>query len=222
VAAGKIVAVIGPNGAGKTTLARSLAGFTRVFDGNIQFAAQSVTEWPPERRARFGMASVPEGRRLFPALTVEHNLELALFSRWAALGRQRRSDLLAGIFVRFPALAKRRTQRAGSLSGGEQQMLALGRALLLEPKLLVLDEPSTGLAPLIVVEIFRALRDIVSTQNCGCLLIEQQAVTALEIADFAYVLDRGQVVGADAPATLLADAGLRERYLGRRRLDAGS
>ena len=215
VEAGSIVAVIGPNGAGKTTLARSLAGFTRVFSGDIHFAGESITTWTPERRAQRGIASVPEGRRLFPTLTVERNLELALFSRWHELGRAHRERLLASAYSRFPRLAERRRQRAGSLSGGEQQMLAIGRALLLEPKLLVLDEPSTGLAPLIVAEIFKELRNIVSAGHCGCVLVEQQATTALKIADFAYVLDRGRVVSSDTPARLIADPELYDRYLGR-------
>jgi branched-chain amino acid transport system ATP-binding protein len=214
VARGSIVAVIGPNGAGKTTLARSLAGFTRIFSGDITLSGEAIAAMPPQLRARNGIASVPEGRRLFPALSVEKNLELALFARWKELGAKRRAELMAEAYARFPKLKERRTQRAGSLSGGEQQMLAMARALMLEPKLLVLDEPSTGLAPLIVAQIFGSLREIVAAQSCGCLLIEQQAVTALEIADFAYVLDRGRVVASGTASQIRNDPDLHDRYLG--------
>jgi branched-chain amino acid transport system ATP-binding protein len=214
VSAGAIVAVVGPNGAGKTTLARSLAGFTRIFGGDLLLLGTPITALPPESRARMGVASVPEGRRLFPALTVEQNLELALFTRWRQLGPDGRSKLMTSAFERFPVLSERRMQRAGSLSGGEQQMLAMARALILEPKLLVLDEPSTGLAPLIVAQIFKTLRSISTAGICGCLLIEQQAYTALEIADYAYVLDRGRVVAEGNPQELYADPQLRDRYLG--------
>ena len=214
VARGNVVAVIGPNGAGKTTLARSLAGFTRLFSGAITLAGESIAKLPPEIRARKGIASVPEGRRLFSELSVQNNLELALFARWRELGEARRAALLAQAFTRFPRLEERRSQRAGSLSGGEQQMLAMARALMLEPKLLVLDEPSTGLAPLIVAQVFSSIRSIVEAGSCGCLLIEQQAITALEIADFAYVLDRGRVVASGTADQICNDPELRDRYLG--------
>jgi branched-chain amino acid transport system ATP-binding protein len=214
VASGSIVAVIGPNGAGKTTLARSLAGFTRIFSGDITLSGVTITAMPPQIRAQNGIASVPEGRRLFPALSVEKNLELALFARWRQLGSRRRAELMEEAFARFPKLRDRRAQRAGSLSGGEQQMLAMARALMLEPKLLVLDEPSTGLAPLIVTQILGSLRSIVAAQSCGCLLIEQQAVTALEVADFAYVLDRGRIVASGTATRIRSDPDLHDRYLG--------
>jgi branched-chain amino acid transport system ATP-binding protein len=210
----EIVAIVGPNGAGKTTLARSLAGFTRIFGGSIELGGENITRLAPDRRVARGIASVPEGRRLFVDLTVEHNLELALYARRRSLTAGRRHELLASAYERFPILQQRLRQRAGSLSGGEQQMLAIARALMLEPELLILDEPSTGLAPIIVREIFDSLQEIVRAGLCGCLLIEQQAVTALEIADSAYLLSRGEIVTSGPARALRDDEALRDRYLG--------
>lgn len=211
---GEIVAVVGPNGAGKTTLARAVAGFAQIFDGTITLAGERIDGWPVEKRARAGVASVPEGRRLFPMLSVEDNLELALFARRHKLSAPARSDLLASAAEMFPVLRERAGQRAGSLSGGEQQMLALARALMLEPQLLVLDEPSTGLAPIFVERIFERIARFVATVGCGCLLIEQRAVTALAVSSHAYALDRGRITFAGASKEIRSDERLRDAYLG--------
>jgi branched-chain amino acid transport system ATP-binding protein len=214
IAAGEVVAVVGPNGAGKTTLARAIAGFARISSGSIEFGGRSMADWSVQRRARAGVASVPEGRRLFGELSVRDNLDLALFPRRRGLTDAARGDLVDSAIDMFPILRDRAGQAAGSLSGGEQQMLAIARALLLEPKLLILDEPSTGLAPIYVERIFERIRHVVGAVGCGCLLIEQRAVTALAASSRAYALDRGRI-GFDGPSGEIAsDPRLRDAYLG--------
>ena len=216
VTRGQVAAVIGPNGAGKTTLARAVSGFAHRFEGRIRFDDDDVSDWPPERRTRRGIGAVPEGRRLFPALTVTDNLELALFEQGRRRSGVTRRELLDPIVEMFPVLRERPNQRAGSLSGGQQQMVAIARALLLQPSLLVLDEPSTGLAPVIVERIFERIAQISRDFDCSCLLIEQRAATALTIADYAYVLDRGEIQFAGPAIEMERDARLQDVYLGGR------
>jgi branched-chain amino acid transport system ATP-binding protein len=213
VAAGSTIAVVGPNGAGKTTLARTISGFTRVLGGSIHFDGHDVTSMSSRRRALLGIVQVPEGRRLFSPLSVAENLDIAFFARRRAVGPRRRA-LLDEAFDYFPVLAARRDQRAGTLSGGEQQMLAIARALLLEPKVLVLDEPSIGLAPAVRREIFEVVVARVAASNCACVLIEQRARDALRIADHGYVLDRGEVVLGAPASRILGDESLRRSYVG--------
>lgn len=211
---GRMVAVVGPNGAGKTTLARSVAGFTRVFAGAIELEGESVDRWSAARRARAGIASVPEGRRLFADLSVQDNLDLALFGRRRTLSAAERRGRVDAAIELFPVLRQRARQRTGSLSGGEQQMLAIARALLLEPRLLILDEPSIGLAPIYVNRIFERLHHIIQTVGCACLLIEQRAITALAVSSYAYALERGRIAFAGPSAEIVADPRLRDAYLG--------
>jgi branched-chain amino acid transport system ATP-binding protein len=211
---GRIVAVVGPNGAGKTTLARTVAGFTRTFAGGVELDGEPIDGWSVARRARAGIASVPEGRRLFPDLSVQDNLDLALFPRRRELSAAERSERIDAAIEMFPVLRERATQGAGSLSGGEQQMLAIARALLLEPRLLILDEPSTGLAPIYVERIFERIQHVVETVGCGCLLIEQRAVTALAASSHAYALDRGRIIFAGPSEQIASDPRLRDTYLG--------
>ena len=211
---GRMVAVVGPNGAGKTTLARSVAGFVRVFAGAIELDGESVDRWSAARRARAGIASVPEGRRLFADLSVQDNLDLALFGRRRTLSAAERRGRVDAAIELFPVLRQRARQRTASLSGGEQQMLAIARALLLEPRLLILDEPSIGLAPIYVNRIFERLHHIIQTVGCACLLIEQRAVTALAVSSYAYALERGRIAFAGPSAEIAADPRLRDAYLG--------
>ena len=213
VPAGSTVAVVGPNGAGKTTLARTLSGFTRVLSGRILLDGDDVTSMSSRRRTLRGIVQVPEGRRLFPKLSVVQNLEVAFYAR-RRLVKDRRDALLGEAFEHFPVLAARRDQPAGTLSGGEQQMLAIARALLLEPKVLILDEPSIGLAPVVRREIFEVIVARVEATGCACLLIEQRALDALRISKNGYVLERGEVVHAARSEAILADQALRRSYVG--------
>jgi branched-chain amino acid transport system ATP-binding protein len=196
VAEGKITALLGRNGAGKTTTLRSLMGLTPARRGNVTIFGEDATRWPPFRIAASGVGYVPEGRRIFPNLSVEENLKVPIErpGPWT----------IARIYQLFPRLAERRQSRGRQLSGGEQEMLAIARALLVNPKLLMLDEPSQGLAPLIVREVFR----VVSTmrdEGLSVLLVEQNVRMTLEIADFAYVLDDGAIVHAGPAQELAAD-----------------
>jgi branched-chain amino acid transport system ATP-binding protein len=210
--AGQIVTVIGPNGAGKTTLLAALMGLLPA-KGGIRYQGNDCTGLLTEERVRAGICLVPERRELFTEMTVEDNLVLGAYTRWrdrAAVARD-----LDEVYARFPRLSERHTQLAGTLSGGERQMLALGRALMTKPRLLLLDEPSLGLAPLIVREIFRivtALRDL----GVSILLVEQNARAALETADFGYVLETGAIVHSGKAADLIHDPKVVESYLGGR------
>ena len=209
VGEGELVALVGANGAGKTTLLRVLSGVLPATAGSVRFAGIDVTRTPPRRRVQMGMVQVPEGRQMFAPLSVEDNLRLGAFVR-------PRREIAAGlerVFALFPALATKRRQHAGTLSGGQQQMLALGRALMSRPRLLLLDEPSMGLAPRVVAEIFavvRALKDAATT----VLLVDQNAQAALAVADRAYVLETGRVALSGSGAELLAHPRVRESYLG--------
>jgi branched-chain amino acid transport system ATP-binding protein len=208
VRAGELVALVGANGAGKTTLLRALSGVQRC-SGRIEFDHGQIDGAPPEKRVALGIIQVPEGRQVFGPLSVEDNLRLGAFRR----GREKTRESLERVYAMFPVLAERRSQAAGNLSGGQQQMLAIGRALMAQPRLLLLDEPSMGLAPKLVEEIFacsRALR----AGDTALLLVEQNARAALSIADRGYVLETGRVVLSGTGAGLLAEPAVRSAYLG--------
>ena len=205
---GEIVAVLGANGAGKTTTLRAVSGTVRRA-GRISFAGRTLERRPPEAVARAGIAHVPEGRGTFGELTVHENLRLGA---WTRRGRLRGEE--ERVLAHFPALAERTRQPAGTLSGGEQQMLALARALMARPRLLMLDEPSLGLAPLVVASIFAILRRLNEEEGLAVLLVEQNATLALEAASTAYVLEVGRVAVAGPAADLRADESVRRSYLG--------
>ncbi|MGC8476894.1 MAG: ABC transporter ATP-binding protein [Acetobacteraceae bacterium] len=207
---GEVVAILGANGAGKTTLMRGISGLIGKRGGRIRFEDQDITRLAADRIVRLGIAHSPEGRRVFGTLTVLENLTLGGFTRPAAEIR----TSIDKVYGMFPRLGERAAQLAGTLSGGEQQMLAIGRALIARPKLLLLDEPSLGLAPIIVQGIFRSLRQIADT-GVTILLVEQNARSALRLADRGYVLEVGRIVLADRAASLLASAAVQAAYLGR-------
>jgi branched-chain amino acid transport system ATP-binding protein len=209
VSSGQCVAVVGANGAGKSTLLNSIAGLVRPTAGTVTFDGADVTGQPTFTLARLGAGLVPEGRHLFTELSVRDNLLVA-----QGIGRRRRSDVdLDRVFEIFPVLRTRASVSAGSLSGGEQQMLAIGRILLLRPTLIMLDEPSIGLAPRVVKEVMEAVRALVS-QDVGVLLVEQNAREVLRAADHAYVLERGQITRDGPAAEILGGGELRREYLG--------
>jgi len=208
VRAGELVALVGANGAGKSTLLRALSG-VQPCSGKIVFEETEIHSLPPHARVALGIVQVPEGRQVFGPLSVDDNLRLGAYRR----GRTHSARTLERVYTMFPALAGRRRQAAGTLSGGEQQMLAIGRALMGQPRLLLLDEPSMGLAPRLVAEIFACVRQL-RAADTALLLVEQNARAALAISDRGYVLETGSVVLAGSGAELLADAGVREAYLG--------
>jgi branched-chain amino acid transport system ATP-binding protein len=212
VAEGEIVALIGANGAGKSTTMRGVAGAMVPRKGRILFAGKDVTRMPAHARALAGVALVPEGRRVFPALTVRENLEMGGFKFRRDRGRMR--SMLERMLDMFPRLRERAAQPAGTLSGGEQQMLALSRALMSEPRLLCMDEPSLGLAPLIVEDIFKSIR-AVNAAGTSILLVEQNARYALETATRGYVLQTGAIIASGACADLRQDERVKAAYLGR-------
>ncbi len=205
---GEIVALIGANGAGKSTLLMTICGNPRAAAGHITFDGRDITGLPTHEIAHLGIAQVPEGRRIFPRMTVLENLMLGATARDAAPG----DDDYAAVFELFPILAERRGQRAGTLSGGEQQMLAIGRALMSRPRLLLLDEPSLGLAPLIVRRIFATIGEI-NGRGTTVLLVEQNAYHALRLANRAYVMTTGRIVMTGSGADLLANREVRAAYL---------
>jgi branched-chain amino acid transport system ATP-binding protein len=207
---GGITALLGANGAGKTTLLRALSAMVR-HEGVIRFEGRIVDKREAEDVARLGIAHVPDGRGTFVDLTVEQNLQLGAYTRGDRDGV--RNDL-ARAFAHFPRLKERRGQQAGTLSGGEQQMLAISRALMLRPKLLMLDEPSFGLAPLVVKDIFNILKAINEEEGVSMLIVEQNANLALGLADYAYLLETGAVVISGASSAVRADESVRRVYLG--------
>ncbi len=209
VAAGEIVAVVGANGAGKSTLLRAIAGQVAT-EGAISFDGQNLVRVPPHRITRLGVGLVPEGRRLFPRLSVEHNLRLGAYAR---RGQADRFAPLQTVFALFPRLQERLSQRAETLSGGEQQMLAIGRALMTGPRLLMLDEPSQGIAPRLVDDILAAVARI-RELGVTILLVEQRLAESLALADRAYVLQTGRIVMSGPAAEIAADSGVRRAYLG--------
>ena len=207
----EVVSVIGPNGAGKSTLINSIAGIRRWQGGTLTFDGLDLATLPPHRVCHQGIALVPEGRRLFTRMSVEENLELGAY-RPAA--RRERHATLERVFGLFPILGERRRQLAGSLSGGQQQMVAIGRALMARPRLLLLDEPSLGLAPAVVDHMFDIIRAI-HREGVTILLVEQNVTKALEIASRVYVLEEGRTVASGTPAELLARSSIQDAYLGR-------
>ena len=211
VGAGQIVTVIGPNGAGKTTLLNAVMG-VHPGRGGLRFAGQDLQGLAIEDRVRAGICLVPEKRELFGTMTVEDNLRLGAF-RLRGAGRAAAQAAMEDVYALFPRLRERRAQHAGTLSGGERQMLAMGRALMAQPNLLLLDEPSLGLAPLIVRDIFRIIAGLRS-RGCAILLVEQNARAALQVSDYAYVLETGQVVLEGPSAALAGDARVVATYLG--------
>ena len=213
VNAGEIVAVIGPNGAGKTTLLNTICGLIPAQSGQITFDGRSITGLRPERIVRLGISQVPERRQIFGTMSVMDNLILGAYHRYSRDGKNEVQRDLEFVFDTFPRLRDRPRQAAGTLSGGEQQMLALGRAWMAKPRLLLMDEPSLGLAPLLVKEIFRVsveLRD----QGMTILLVEQNARAALDMADRAYVMESGQVILEGEAEQLQADERVQSAYLG--------
>ena len=212
VAQGEIVCVIGPNGAGKTTLMKTAAGLLRQRSGTVMLEGKALTRGA-DSRVRAGIALVPEGRHVFAPLTVRDNLELGAYVRLSRGEREAVAADLERIFGIFPRLKERVDHQAGLLSGGEQQMLAIGRALMGRPRLLLLDEPSMGLAPLVVAEIFAVIRRL-HTEGTTVLIAEQNARMALSVAQRAYVIESGLVVRTDSAASLAEDPAVREAYLG--------
>jgi len=210
VPAGAIVTILGANGAGKTTILKTVSGVMDPQKGSVTLEGRPIHGLDPDRVARLGLSHVPEGREVFPFLSVRENLRMGAYSRrdTAAVAQD-----LEMVTEYFPVLASRAEQRAGSLSGGEQQMLAIGRALMAGPKVLLLDEPSMGLAPRLVTQIFEIIREI-NAQGTTILVVEQNAAQALQRAHRAYVLETGRVVKTDSADKLLADASVREAYLG--------
>jgi branched-chain amino acid transport system ATP-binding protein len=209
VAAGEIIAVLGSNGAGKSTLNRTISGVLRARRGSIHFAGNAIQREKPSAIVARGLVHVPEGRCVFANLTVKQNLDLGSYRR----GRGRREQNRERVFAIFPRLAERQSQRAGTLSGGEQQMLAIGRGLMAEPKLLILDEPSLGLSPLLVEELFALIRRI-HADGVALLLVEQNVVQTLELASRAYILENGAIVLHGNSVDIRNDPNLKRAYLG--------
>lgn len=206
---GEIVTLIGANGAGKTTLLMTLCGDPKPQSGQVLFEGQDITQWHTAKIMRGDIAIVPEGRRIFSRLTVEENLYMGAFF----VDKAEQESLLAEVYELFPRLKERVHQRAGTMSGGEQQMLAIGRALMSKPRLLLLDEPSLGLAPIIIQQIFEIIERL-RDRGMTIFLVEQNANQALKLADRGYVLETGRVVLAGRGAELLADPAVRQAYLG--------
>jgi branched-chain amino acid transport system ATP-binding protein len=211
VAAGQFVTVVGPNGAGKTTLFKAVCGVVPAESGSVQWDGTSLLARPAAARAHLGIAHVPEGRQVFRTLTVRENLEMGAYPK---AGRAQWAHTLERIHTLFPILAERADQLAGTLSGGEQQMLAIGRGLACAPRLLMLDEPSMGLAPAVAETIFERIAQIHKEDGLAILLVEQRVAEALELSDHGYVLETGRVVLDGPYQTLLADDRVRRSYLG--------
>ena len=208
---GEIVTLIGANGAGKSTTLRSINGLNRARRGTIRFQGQEITNRPAHEIVKLGIAQSPEGRRLFPRMSVYENLQMGAFQR--SRGDKDLQSDLERVYTLFPRLSERKAQHAGTLSGGEQQMVAIGRALMARPKLLMLDEPSMGLAPIFVERIFDIVREI-NAQGTPILLVEQNALMALDVANRGYVLETGRVALADDAKTLRENEQVRKTYLG--------
>jgi branched-chain amino acid transport system ATP-binding protein len=208
---GEIVTLIGANGAGKSTTLRSINGLNRPRRGTIRFKGEEITNRPAHEIVKLGIAQSPEGRRLFPRMSVFENLQMGAFQR--ARGDKDMQNDLERVYTLFPRLAERKSQHAGTLSGGEQQMVAIGRALMARPKLLMLDEPSMGLAPIFVERIFEIVREI-NAQGTPILLVEQNALMALDVANRGYVLETGHVALADDAKALRNNEQVRKTYLG--------
>jgi len=206
---GKIVTLIGSNGAGKSTTLKTLSNLIKPLSGSVSFEDQSTLDYPPHRLVEMGISHVPEGRRVFPELTVMENLEMGAYAR---KDKEAIHQDYEEVFKRFPRLLERKSQLAGTLSGGEQQMLAMSRALMSRPKILLLDEPSMGLAPLLVDEIFKII-EMINKNGTTILLVEQNATRALNIAHYAYVLEVGRIISEGKASDLLNDPKVIEAYL---------
>jgi len=209
--AGEFIAVVGPNGAGKTTLFKTLSGIVTPTSGSIHFQGSDLLSVEASRRPHLGLAHVPEGRQVFPTLTVQENLDMGFYAR---RDQGKESAVLEQIFTWFPVLKDRQNQAAGTLSGGEQQMLAIGRGLAAGPDVLMLDEPSMGLAPAIADEIFERLVDIHQDGELSIILVEQRVAEALHFASRAYVLEAGRIILSGNPADLQNDDRIRQAYMG--------
>jgi branched-chain amino acid transport system ATP-binding protein len=209
VGSGKIVAVLGSNGAGKSSLLKAVLGFAPIIRGRIRFDGADITRWSPARRIRLGLALVPEGRRILIGMSVEDNLLMGAYARVGATPRAE----IDRVYDRFPNLAARRHMPAAVLSGGEQQMLAIGRALMSRPKVMMLDEPSLGLSPRLVDELFRLVAQL-NHEGLSILMVEQNTRKALQVADYVYVLELGRVVHSGKPDDLSRDPVLQRAYLG--------
>ena len=207
---GEVVALIGANGAGKTTTLHTITGLLRAHSGSIMFDGKDLTKTPPHKIVSMGIAHVPEGRRVFQQLTVLENLKLGAYTRQ---NKQEIAESLAMVYRRFPRLEERKNQTAGTLSGGEQQMLAMGRALMSKPRIILMDEPSMGLSPIFVNEIFDIIKEV-SESGTTVLLVEQNAKKALSIADRAYVLETGSITLEGKADDLLHDESVQKAYLG--------
>ncbi|MDE6014587.1 MAG: ABC transporter ATP-binding protein [Acetatifactor sp.] len=207
---GEVIALIGANGAGKTTILHTISGLLSPKSGSVLFEGQDITKVPGHRIVSMGMAHVPEGRRVFAQLTVLQNLKMGAYTR---KNKEEIRQTLENVFLRFPRLEERQNQLAGTLSGGEQQMLAMGRALMSHPKIILMDEPSMGLSPIFVNEIFDIIQEV-SKGGTTVLLVEQNAKKALSIADRAYVLETGRIVLEGNAADLLQNDSIRKAYLG--------
>ncbi|HVP66273.1 MAG TPA: ABC transporter ATP-binding protein [Anaeromyxobacteraceae bacterium] len=211
---GELVAVIGSNGAGKTTTVRTVSGLLRPTSGDVRFQGRSIVALAANRIASLGLVQVPEGRKVFATQSVENNLELGAYLRLRRGERRAVEEDIASLYRTFPRLEERRGQLAGTLSGGEQQMLAIARALVAKPKLLLLDEPSMGLAPVIIDEVFALVERLKRSREVTIFLVEQLAYRALEVADRAYVMEQGHIRFAGTGPELLRDENVRRAYLG--------
>jgi branched-chain amino acid transport system ATP-binding protein len=212
---GEIVALIGSNGAGKTTLLSAISGIVKTSSGSIIFEGKEISQQAPEKIVKFGISHVPEGRHIFKTLTVEENIILGAYCRYSIKNRKEVKNDLQRIYNLFPKLKERKTQLAGTLSGGEQQMLAIGRALMSKPKLLLLDEPSMGLAPNIIKEVFQHIEELKNMYGLTVLLVEQNARSSLKIANRGYVLETGRVILEGTAKDLISNRDVQRAYLGR-------
>ena len=210
VNAGEAVSVIGPNGAGKTTLMRVISGMTAPFSGEMEMEGKSLSSFPPHQIVELGIAHVPENRRLFPGMTVEDNLKLGAFAKTA---RGDSAKNLEFVYELFPRMKERRSQLAGTMSGGEQQMCAIGRAIMSGPKLLLMDEPSAGLAPVVVQQVFSLVRRI-REEGYTVLIVEQNVQQVLQVVDRAYLLEAGQLIDSGKSEDLLESESVRKAYMG--------
>jgi len=210
VNAGEAVSVIGPNGAGKTTLMRVISGMTAPFSGEMEMEGKSLSSFPPHQIVELGIAHVPENRRLFPGMTVEDNLKLGAFAKTA---RGESAKNLEFVYELFPRMKERRSQLAGTMSGGEQQMCAIGRAIMSGPKLLLMDEPSAGLAPVVVQQVFSLVRRI-REEGYTVLIVEKNVQQVLQVVDRAYLLEAGQLIDSGKSEDLLESESVRKAYMG--------
>lgn len=213
VPVGKVVSIIGANGAGKSTLLKSISGIMKINGGSILYKEQNIAGMPANRIVRLGISQVPEGRQIFAHLTVRDNINLGAYHYFKRSNRLEIKERIERVYQMFPILGKRCKQIAGTLSGGEQQMLAIGRALMGRPELLLLDEPSMGIAPLVVREIFNVIKQL-NQSGTTVLLVEQNARAALKVAHYSYVLERGEIVLEGLAAELLDNPKVKEHYLG--------